>query len=144
LAPDSEDVMDQELPLVKSRAFGGTLMLCLKELDPFKEVIPTNTAAFLPVIVKMPGLMTTVHITLDMPNSGKDSEFVSDLAKLRNCIDILNERFTNPILYMRGDANVNANNTTRVILLRQLMNDYNLIRTETGHFTYHHFVGEGL
>ena len=57
---NSEDVMDQELPFVKSRAFGGTLMLWLKELDPFIEVIPTNTAAFLPVVVKMPGLMTTV------------------------------------------------------------------------------------
>ena len=64
---NSEDVTDPELPLVKSRAHGGTLMMWLKELDPFIEVINTNTAAFLPIVFKMPGLKTSVHVTLYMP-----------------------------------------------------------------------------
>ena len=59
-------------------------------MDPFIEIIPTNTASFLPVILKKPGLVTTVHVTLYLPTHGKDSEFVSDMAELRNCLDELN------------------------------------------------------
>ena len=72
----------------------------------------------------MPGLKTSVHVTLYMPTHGKDSEFVSDLAELRNCLDNLVERFSDPILYIRGDSNVNSNNIPRVVLLQQLIKDY--------------------
>jgi hypothetical protein len=115
-----------------------------RELDPYVEVIPTNTTAFLPIVLSMPGLQTTVHITLYMPTHGRDTEFVSDLAELRNCMDELKTRFTDPIIYIRGDGNVNSNNDSRVVLLQQLILDYNLARTETGHHTYHHFVGNGM
>ena len=90
---NSHDILDPELPLVKSRAIGGTLMLWQKELDPFIEVLSVNTTAFLPVIFRMPGLMTSIHISLYLPTHSKDSEFVSDLADLRNCLDELIERF---------------------------------------------------
>ena len=63
------------------------MMLWLKELDPFVEVIKTKSTALLPVLFKMPGLKITLHVTLYMPTHGKDSEFVSDLAELRNCLD---------------------------------------------------------
>ena len=79
-------------------------MLWLKELDPFIEVITTNTAAFLPIIFKMPGLKTSIHVTLYMPTHGKDSEFVSDLPELRNCLDNLIERFSDPILYISSSS----------------------------------------
>ena len=116
----------------------------LRELDPFIEVISTNTTAFLPIIFKKPGLQTSVHISLYMPTQGKDSEFVSDLAELRNCLDELIARYTDLVLYIRGDGNVNSNNTVRVTLLKQLISDYNLVQTVTGHNTYHHFVGNGM
>ena len=119
-------------------------MLWLKELDPYIEVVLTNTTAFLPIILKMPGLKTAILVTLYLPTHGKDAEFVSDLADLRNCLDELIERFTDPILYIRGDGNVNSNNAPRVILLQQLIKDYSLSRTATGHNTYHHFVGNGM
>ena len=45
---------------------------------------------------------------------------------------------------IRGDGNVNPKNSARVVLLQQLIRDYKLIRTDTGHNTYHHFVGDGL
>ena len=139
---NSDDVLDPELPMVRSRAHGGTLTLWLKELDPYIEVIATDTTAFLPIVLKMPGLQTSVHISLYMPTHSKDSEFVSDLAELRNCIDNLVERYTDPIIYILGDGNVNPNNTARVIHLKQLIRDYQLVRIETGHNTYHHFVGD--
>ena len=129
--------------MIKSRGNGGTLLIGIKELDPYIEVIPTNTPAFLLIILRMPGLKTSVHIALYMPTHSKESEFVSDLAELRNCLDNLTERF-DPIFYIRGDGNVNPNNTARTVLLKQLLKDYNLVRTEVGHKTYHHFVGNGL
>ena len=141
---NSQDIQDPELPLVKSRAHGGTLMLWRKEFDPFIEVISTNTTSFLPVIFKKPGLVTTAHITLYMPTHGKESEFVADLAELRNCLDELNHRFSKPILYIRGDGNINPNNTARAALLQQILRDYSLTRTYIGHTTYHHFVGDGM
>jgi hypothetical protein len=141
---NSQDLLDPELPLVKSKAIGGTLLLWMKELDPYIEVITTNTTAFLPIVLKMPGLQTSVHISLYMPTHGRDSEFLSDLAELRNCIDDLVAHFTDPILYIRGDGNVNSNNIARVTLLQQLRKDYRLAQTETGHNTYHHFVGSGM
>ena len=73
----------------------------------------------------------------------KDSAFVADLAKLRNCLDDLSERCANPVIFIRGDGNVNKNNKVRVSLLQQLVTDYKLNEVDTGHPTYHHFVGRG-
>ena len=141
---NSHDTHDPELPLVQSRAHGGTLVLWRRDLDPYIKVVPSYTTAFLPVIFEKPGLNTTIHITLYMPTHGKDSEFISDLADLRNTLDELTERLTEPSIYIRGDGNINANNVSRVALLQQFMSDYNLVRTEIQHNTYHHFVGNGL
>ena len=86
---NSDDLSDPELPTVKSRAHGGTLMLWLKELDPYIEVINTKNTAFLPIILNMPGLRVSIHVSIYLPTHGKDSEFVADLADLRNCLDEL-------------------------------------------------------
>ena len=114
-----------------------------RDLDPFIEVISTATTAFLPIILKIPGLRTSIHISIYFPTHGKDGEFVSDLAELRNCLDELTERFPDPVIFIRGDGNTNANNKMRVTLLKQLIVEYKLMETELGHSTYHHFVGNG-
>ena len=141
---NSHDVLDPELPLYTSMAYGGTLTLWQKNLDPYIEVVPTSTTSFLPIILMIPGLKTTIHFTLYLPTHGKDEEFISDLAELRNCLDNLLSRYTDPVLYIRGDGNVNPNNKTRVILLQQIIQEYNLVKIELGHKTYHHFVGNGM
>ena len=114
-----------------------------KYLDPFIEVVPTNTTAFLPVILKLPGLKPSVHISIYFPTHGKDSEFVTDLTEMRNTMDDLMDRLTKPVFYIRGDGNVNHNNRVRVVMLDQLKADYCLVETHIGHTTYHHFVGNG-
>ena len=91
----------------------------------------------------MPGLRVSIHVSIYLPTHGKDSEFVADLADLRNCLDDLVEQFTDPVIYIRGDSNVNAKNKMRNSLLTQLIKDYSLSRQETGHNTYHHFVVNG-
>ena len=134
-----------ELPLVRSRAFG---VLWLREFDPYIEVIPTNITAFLSIMLSNKHAWSTNNSSCNsVSNSvthGKDTEFVSDLAELRNCMDELKTSFTDTIIYIRGDGNVNSNNDSRVVLLQQLILDYNLARMETGHHTYHHFVGNGM
>ena len=136
-------MLDPDLPLISSRAHGGTLLLWLKELDPYIEIIPTNSTAFLPVVFTMPGLQTSIHLTVYLPTHGRENDFISDLAELRNCLDELDARFPDHVLFVRGDSNVNSNNKSRVVLLQQFLQDYNLARVVMEHNTYHHFVGEG-
>ena len=140
---NSDDLLDPELPLNKSRSNGGTLLLWLKDLDPYIEVVCPTSKAFLPIILKMPDLKVSIHVSIYLPTHGKDTEFVSDLVDLRVCLDGLIERFTDPIIFIRGDSNVNDNNHTRVTLLQQLISDYQLQDTKLDHPTYHHFVGNG-
>ena len=106
--------------------------------------MPVQTTAFLVVILSPPGIKKSVHVSLYMPTHSKDSEFVSDMADLRKCLDDVSTSIPNPVVYIRGDSNVNKNNTARVTLLQQLIRDFSLIRVDTGHNTYHHFVGNGL
>ena len=140
---NSDDLHNPELPMIQSRSYGGTAALWQKELDPYVEVFPTMTTSFLPVVLKMPGLRTSVHISTYMPTHGKDSAFAADLAELRNCLDDLTDRLNNPVIFIRGDGNVNPNNKVRVTLLKQLIVDYQLKQVDVGHNTYHHFVGKG-
>lgn len=140
---NSDDLYDSDLPLVQSRAYGGTAILWRRALDPYIEVVATSTSSFTPIVLKMPGIRTSVHISIYLPTHGKESEFVADLAELRNTLDELKDKFTDPIFYIRGDGNVNPNNKARVVLLEQLKADYSLKATDIGHTTYHHFVGNG-
>ena len=114
-----------------------------KNLDPFLEVYKPVSPAFMVAILKIPGYKTSVHLSIYLPTHGKDYEFVNEMANLRNCLDDLIEQYSDPIVYIRGDGNVNKNNIPRVVLLQQLVNDYSLVSVDTGHTTYHHFVGQG-
>jgi hypothetical protein len=74
---NSEDLYDQELSLVKSKAKGGTLVMWRKWLDPHISVHPVQSPAFLPLILQLPGAQTSAHIAVYLPTSGKDYEFIS-------------------------------------------------------------------
>ena len=140
---NSEDLFDPELPLLTSRSFGGTMALWRRHLDPYVEVLSSTSAAYLLLILKMPGIRTSVHVTIYLPTHGKDSEFVTALVDLRIALDDVIEQHDDPILFIRGDGNVNKNNKMRVTLLQQFKSDYVLIQTKVEHKTYHHFVGQG-
>ena len=77
---NSEDLYDQDLPLVKSKSKGGTLAMWRKWLDPHISVHPVQSPAFLPLILQLPGALTSVHIAVYLPTSGKEYEFISELA----------------------------------------------------------------
>ena len=119
------------------------MILWKKWLDPYIKVISVMSQAFLPVVLTLPGCQPSVHVALYLPTHGHDVEFVTELANLRNCLDNLIDDYDNPLIYLRGDGNVNIKNVTRVKLLDSLVSAYKLSKSNMHHKTYHHFVGGG-
>ena len=114
-----------------------------KWLDPHISIHPVQSPAFLPLILQLPGAQTSVHIAVYLPTSGKDYEFISELANLKNCIDDIREMYGDPVLFIRGDGNSNPKNVPRFSLLTRFIQEYSLNQVNIGHKTYHHFVGQG-
>ena len=140
---NSDDLYDQELPLIRNFSVGGTLCLWKKWLDPYIKVHAAPSSSFTPVILKLPNYQTSIHIGVYLPTHGKDTQFVSDLADLRICLEELCEAYPDALLFIRGDANVNQKNRTRVALLESFLLDFHLTSVHILHKTYHHFVGNG-
>ena len=140
---NSDDLHDPELPIIKNRSYGGTMFLWRRELDPYIKVHKPSSPAFLAISLAVPGLRTSTHVTIYLATSGKEYEFVSELADLRNFLDELKDLYINPVIFIRGDGNTNKNNLPRVALLKQLLSDFALESVETNHTTYHHFTGGG-
>ena len=130
--------------MIRSRMVGGTLVLWAKGLDPYVTIHPPTTSSFTALILQIPGYQVTIHVALYLPTSGRDQDFVSELTNLRICLAELAEQYPRAVLFIRGDSNVNKNNKNRLLLLKQLMENFSLLRVSIEHHTYHHFVGEGL
>ena len=96
----------------------------------------------LPVLLSIPGLAPSAHISLYFPTHGRDAEFISALSALEACILQVSEDYFCPI-YLRGDCNVNPKNTARVTLFTHLMNKLSLFSFDLHHPTHHHFTGNG-
>ena len=139
----SDDLLDPELPLVKSRAVGGTLSLWRKWLDPHVSVHPVISSSFLPIILKLPETKTSIHVALYFPTHGKDSEYTNEMASLITCLEELLSLYNNPIIFIRGDGNSNQKNQNRYQLLNHFIAKFSLKKVMVSHPTYHHFVGQG-
>ena len=142
-AISSDDVYDPDLPLYKSKAKGGTMVLWRKELDPHVKVIPAVSSSYLPIVLALPGSQISVHVALYLPTHGQDTSFVSELANLQNCLDNLVIIYNDPPLFIRGDSNVNEKNINRVNIINSFKEHFNLTQVAIEHKTYHHFVGDG-
>ena len=110
-------------------------------LDPYIKVINVLSTSFLPIVLTLPGSRPTIHVALYLPTHGQDTEFVSELASLRNCLEDLNTVYNYPSVYIRGDANVNAKSLSRVNIMKSFKTHFNL--TDIPYKTYHHFLGQG-
>ena len=110
---NSEDLHEPELPLRSNRTKGGTLVLWRKELEPFITTHTCDTSSFLPIILEIPGYRTSIHIAVYLPTAGQDSQYMEELAKLRNTIDDFNQKYSNPVIFIRGDANSSSKNSFR-------------------------------
>ena len=140
---NSEDRYDEDLPLLKNQAFGGTMIFWKKSLDSFVSVYSVTTSSFLPIIFSPPGAPVSVHIALYLPTSGLEAEFLEQIALLRIAIEELKETHPEALFFLRGDSNVNKNNKNRVKLLENLCSTLHLKNIPTNHNTYHHFIGNG-
>ena len=69
---NSEDLYDNDLPMTISRAKGGTLMMWKSSLDPFITVLPSDSPAFLPVILELPDTVKSIHVCLYLPTAGRE------------------------------------------------------------------------
>ena len=141
---NSSDLSDPDLPLVTTKAFGGTMAMWRKEYDPFVTVHQSPTSSILPLVFDHPDLRPSVHLTIYLPTAGREAEFVDALAHLANIIDEMKEIHPNALLFIRGDANVNPANKTRSPQLDHFCKSIGLNFLDLHHPTYHHFTGNGI
>ena len=140
---NSDDLLDMDLPLSKSKSHGGTMILWKSSLDPFITVHPVSSSAFLPITFCPPNASPSIHVSVYLPTHGQDSQFVQDLSSLIVCIDELCEQNQDAPVYLRGDFNVNDRNIKRADILHKFCMDLELTEVKISHPTYHHFVGNG-
>ena len=141
---NSEDQHDPLLPLIKSHAHGGTLVLWRKHLDPYINILPSPSPAILPLLCQIPGVKLSAHICIYLPTHGRDSDFLNELANLELCIEDINMKYDQPAIFIRGDANCSKKNIKRFTIFSQFIKKCNLRDVNILHPTYHHFVGNGL
>ena len=140
---NTDDLHDPDLALTRTRMVGGTLVLWAISLDPYITIYTPSTSSHTAIILQIPGFQTHVHVCIYLPTSGRDQDFVTELSNLESTLADLSELYQNCAVFIRGDSNVNKNNSSRVILLKHFMKSLSLLRVSIQHCTYHHFVGNG-
>ena len=143
LSLNSEDLHNPDLVLTTSKAKGGTMVMWLKELDPYLTVHIAESSSFLPIVLDIPGWKTMIHIATYLPTSGQDSEYHDALASLKVCTEELAAKFPSSALFIRGDCNSSKTNPKRNAVFSNFCNELQLLRVELQHNTYHHFLGQG-
>ena len=139
----SDDNFDLELPFLKSKASGGTMVMWKKILDPHITNLPLISSSFLPILFHPPDAPLTIHIAVYLPTSGKETEFVNELAKLSIAVDDLGKAYPKAAKFIRGDFNVNNKNPKRSQALDLFCFQHKLQEVHIPKPTYHHFTGEG-
>ena len=140
---NSKDKLDPDIPLMKTKAHGGTMILWKAELDPYVAVHPVSSTAFLPVIFDPPGALRSIHIAVYLPTLGHENEFVDELSKLTHVVKELNNQNPDSPVFLRGDFNVNQNQKKRMELLNHFCSELSLHQVCFPKPTYHHFLGDG-
>ena len=80
------------------------MILWKTSLTPYVELLSSPSAAFLPLLLKLPDKIPSVHIALYLPTSGKDPEFVTALSLLDLFLEDILGCHSHWPLYLRGDA----------------------------------------
>ena len=114
-----------------------------KELDPYIKVLECKHPSVLPILFTPPGLQKSVHLTIYLPTSGKEAEFMECLALLNNTIEEVKVNYPAIEILICGDANVNPANVSRSPLFKHFCAQNSLYNVDLHHPTYHHFMGSG-
>ena len=143
---NSEDRHDDLLSLQKSRAHGGTMTLWKTDLDPYISIIEPSSSRVLAMVLDKPGHQTSIHINIYLHTAGKDPEFLQDLAILEETIDDAMDKYSDAVVYIRGDANASLPSREKNLrdkLFDHFLQNNNLLHLPTDHKTYHHFLNNG-
>ena len=119
------------------------MLLWKTSLDPYISIIPSDSPAILPMVLKLPHHSASCHVVIYLPTSGQEAEFVAALASLDSCLNDIYLKYEECPIFIRGDANVNPNNASRASLFRHFLDKHNLLSLDLHHPTYHHFLGNG-
>ena len=141
---NSDDSFDQELPFIRNRSHGGTMVLWKQSLDQYVTLFPPISSSFLPILYHPAGSPPSLHIALYLPTSGKETELIEEISKLRQFLEDFLDCNDGHAVYIRGDSNVNSNNKPRLNIFKEFLNSFNLSSIPMYHNTYHHFLGDGL
>ena len=114
-----------------------------KDLDPYITINNTSSPAFLPVTLDIPGWTPMIHIGTYLPTAGKDTEYLTDLAAMKDSILDLQAKSPAAVVFVRGDCNSSKSNCVRHNCLSRFCSDLGLSRVILNHNTYHHFLGDG-
>ena len=126
---NSEDKTDDAtIAMSKSRAKGGTMAMWKKSLDQHISIHRLTSTSFLPLVFSPPGCPVSVHFAIYLPTSGREADFLDQISQLSNCIDELNEKYEDCLVFIRGDGNVNSNNIDRMRLLKAFLNNHSLMQ----------------
>ena len=139
----SEDSFDPEIPLLKRRAKGGSMVLWDRSIDPFVAPLQTPSPAICGIVISMPNTIVSAHFAIYLPTSGLDDEFVEEISNLEVCLEETLEKYPGIQVFIRGDSNCNKNNAPRVMLFEDLLKKFKLKQISIPHLTYHHFTGDG-
>ena len=139
---NSDDLLENDLPLTNKRAKGGTIMWRHIH-EPSIKRMPFSSSSFATIVFTPPSSSPSIHVTLYLPTAGKDEEFVIEAVKLYDHLTELNRTYPEHSLFIRGDANVNPKDNKRLMILNSILSRFDLKRIDILHNTYHHFMGEG-
>ena len=98
------------------------------------------------MVLNIPGHPLSIHICLYLPTSGRNTEYLEELARLEKTIDDLDSQYPDATIYLRGDANASMiarPGSKRDELFKYFFDKLSLVSTPINEHTYHHFVGEG-
>ena len=140
---NSEDMLLPTLALDQRKAWGGTMAMWHSSLDPFITVLPTPSPAVLPILLAIPGLSSSLHVGLYLPTSGCEQEFLLALTAMDSVLTSLAEDHSGVPIYLRGDCNVNPNNTKRLQIFNHVLTKHSITSLNLQHLTHHHFTGNG-
>ena len=141
---NSDDVFDPELPFIRNKSHGGTMIFWKKSLSEFISVLSTPSASFSALLFRPPGSPSSLQVALYLPTSGKETEFIDEITSLRIFIEDLLIKDPDLLVFIRGDSNVNVNQAARTKMFENFKATFNLLSLPVGHKTYHHFLGNGL
>ena len=124
---NNEESIDPDLPLHSPKTWGGTMVLWHKKVDPFVTVLPTTSPAFLPILLSIPGLSASLHISIYLPTRGREELFTLTIIQLVSLVTSLKTDYPDIPIYIRGDSNINPKHSSRMATFASLMGSLSIL-----------------